>query len=98
VTLIDDGVGDTTTTGATEGVAPRGLQDAADRPAAGDAESTGRAGGMRVRKRNGTLEPVDVNKIVNAIARASEGLLGVDPMRVPARESSTSCRSGRRPV
>mgnify|MGYP000449934337 CR=1 FL=1 len=35
------------------------------------------AGGMRVRKRSGALEPVDVNKIVNAIARASEGLLGV---------------------
>ncbi|HAB57901.1 MAG TPA: hypothetical protein DCE75_07595, partial [Acidimicrobiaceae bacterium] len=29
---------------------------------------------MRVKKRNGSLEPVDLNKIVNAIARASEGL------------------------
>jgi ribonucleoside-diphosphate reductase alpha chain len=43
---------------------------------------------MRVRKRNGSLEPVDVNKIVNAIARASEGLLGVDPMRVATRTIS----------
>lgn len=43
---------------------------------------------MRVRKRNGTLEPVDVNKIVNAIARASEGLRGVDPMRVATRTIS----------
>ena len=40
---------------------------------------------MRVRKRNGALEPVDVNKIVNAVARATEGLLGVDPMIVSTR-------------
>ena len=40
---------------------------------------------MRVRKRNGTLESVDVNKIVNAVARATEGLLVVDPMIVPTR-------------
>ncbi len=44
--------------------------------------------GMRVRKRNGNLEPVDINRIVNAIARASEGLLGVDPMRVATRTIS----------
>ncbi len=40
---------------------------------------------MRVRKRNGALEPVDVNKIVNAVARATEGLYGVDPMIVSTR-------------
>ena len=40
---------------------------------------------MRVRKRNGSLEPVDVNKIVNAVARATEGLLGVDPLTVSTR-------------
>ena len=40
---------------------------------------------MRVRKRNGNLEPVDVNKIVNAVARAAEGLLGVDPLTVSTR-------------
>ena len=40
---------------------------------------------MRVRKRNGNLEPVDVNKIVNAVARDSEGLLGIDPMVVSTR-------------
>ena len=40
---------------------------------------------MRVKKRSGALEPVDVNKIVNAVARASEGLLGVDPMVVSTR-------------
>lgn len=43
---------------------------------------------MRVRKRNGTLESVDVNKIVNAVARATEGLHGVDPMIVSTRTIS----------
>ena len=40
---------------------------------------------MRVRKRNGNLEPVDVNKIVHAVARAAEGLLGIDPLTVSTR-------------
>ncbi len=44
--------------------------------------------GMRVRKRNGSLEPVDVNKIVNSIAKAAQGLRGVDPMRVATRTIS----------
>ncbi len=44
--------------------------------------------GMGVRKRNGDLEPVDVNKIVNAVASCSEGLRGVDPMRVATRTIS----------
>jgi ribonucleoside-diphosphate reductase alpha chain len=44
--------------------------------------------GMRVKKRNGTLEPIDVNKIVIAIARASEGLRGIDGMRVATRTIS----------
>ncbi len=50
--------------------------------------AAGPASGMQVRKRNGTLEPVDVNKIVNAVARQAEGLLGVDPMRVATRTIS----------
>ena len=40
---------------------------------------------MHVLKRNGSLEAVDVNKIVNAVARAAEGLLGVDPLTVSTR-------------
>ena len=44
--------------------------------------------GMHVRKRNGALEPVDLNKIVNAVARSSEGLLNVDAMRVATRTIS----------
>ena len=43
---------------------------------------------MKVRKRNGDLEAVDVNKIVNSVARCSEGLTGVDPMRVATRTIS----------
>ncbi len=44
--------------------------------------------GMRVKKRNGALEPVDLNKIVNAVARCAEGLLNVDSMRVAQRTIS----------
>ena len=43
---------------------------------------------MRVRKRSGSLEPVDVNKIVRAVARCAEGLSGVDPMRIATRTIS----------
>ena len=39
-------------------------------------------GGMQVRKRDGSREPVDVNKIVRAVARCCDGLHAVDPMRV----------------
>ena len=37
---------------------------------------------MRVRKRNGSLEPVTVDKIIRAVERCSVGLTSVDPMRV----------------
>jgi len=37
---------------------------------------------MRVTKRNGAREPVDVNKIVRAVTRSCDGLADVDPMRV----------------
>ncbi len=43
---------------------------------------------MRVRKRNGHLEPVDVNRIVRAVERAAEDLEGVDPLRVATRTIS----------
>ena len=56
------------------------LTTVADMPPAAAAPTT-----MQVRKRNGNLEPVDVNKIVNAVARAAEGLLGVDPLTVSTR-------------
>ncbi len=37
---------------------------------------------MRVKKRNGSLEPVTVDKIIRAIERSSVGLSSVDPMRI----------------
>jgi len=43
---------------------------------------------MQVRKRNGSLEPVDLNKIVHSIQRPSEGLPRVDAMRVATRTVS----------
>ncbi len=89
MTLIEQNVGNTKSertndeTGALQ--APT-LTDAAKSAPSETPPVTG--GGMRVMKRNGQLEPVDLNKIVNAIARASEGLLGVDPMRVATRTIS----------
>ncbi len=40
---------------------------------------------MRVRKRNGALEAVSVDKIIRAVQRSSVGLTNVDPMRVAIR-------------
>jgi len=40
---------------------------------------------MQVRKRNGSREPVDVNKIVKAVQRSSHGLSHIDPMRVASK-------------
>lgn len=40
---------------------------------------------MRVKKRDGQLEPVNVNKIVNVALACSSGLKEVDPMRVAAK-------------
>lgn len=43
---------------------------------------------MRVKKRNGALEPVDVNKIVRAVNRCGAGLAEIEPMRVATRTIS----------
>jgi ribonucleoside-diphosphate reductase alpha chain len=43
---------------------------------------------MRVRKRSGATEPVDVNKIVRAVARCADGLDDVDPLRVATKTIS----------
>ena len=43
---------------------------------------------MSVTKRNGSREPVDLNKIVRAVQRSCEGLHAVDPMRVATRTIS----------
>ncbi|NZA25091.1 ribonucleoside-diphosphate reductase subunit alpha [Luteimonas sp. SJ-92] len=43
---------------------------------------------MRVTKRNGSREAVDLNKIVRAVQRCCEGLHAIDPMRVATRTIS----------
>ncbi len=43
---------------------------------------------MQVRKRNGTTEPVDVNKIVRAVGRWADDLTDIDPMRVATKTIS----------
>jgi len=43
---------------------------------------------MQVKKRDGRLEPVDVNKIVRAVELCCEGLGNVDPMRIATRTIS----------
>ncbi len=53
-----------------------------------DTTSTSVAGAMQVRKRNGSLEPADVNKIVRAVSRCCDGLSGVDPLRVATKTIS----------
>lgn len=40
---------------------------------------------MRVRKRNGTLEPVNLDKIVRAVGRCCTGLTNVDAIRVATK-------------
>jgi ribonucleoside-diphosphate reductase alpha chain len=53
-----------------------------------DHPTTGRRTQMQVRKRNGDLEPVDVNKIVRAVERCVADLADVDPLRVATRTIS----------
>src|SRR5687767_10916845 len=43
---------------------------------------------MQVRKRNGNLEPVDINKIVRAITRCCAGLTSVDSLRIATKTIS----------
>lgn len=43
---------------------------------------------MRVKKRDGSLEPVDVTKIVERVTRNTQGLTQVDPLRVATKAIS----------
>lgn len=43
---------------------------------------------MRVKKRDGSLEPVDVTKIVERVTRCCQGLVQVDPLRVATKAIS----------
>ncbi|MDP6976121.1 MAG: ribonucleoside-diphosphate reductase subunit alpha [Acidimicrobiales bacterium] len=65
----------------------------AEEPATNGLDEAPAIGGsqMMVRKRNGDLEPVDVNKIVRAVERCAAGLAGVDPMKIATRTISGLC-------
>ena len=43
---------------------------------------------MRVRKRNGSADPVDVTKIVRAVKRCCIGLSDIEPLRIAAKTIS----------
>ena len=67
-----------------DGVAPsRGSEVESDAPSSALPQTS-----MRVRKRNGSTEPVDVNKIVRAVSRSCVGLGDVDAMRVATKTIS----------
>ncbi len=51
-------------------------------------DKTGTPKIMHVKKRNGNLVPVDVNKIVNVVIACSNGLSEVDPMRIATKAIS----------
>jgi ribonucleoside-diphosphate reductase alpha chain len=63
----------------------RGEQASSKSPV--QAEADGEIG-MRVEKRDGSFEPVDLNKIVRAVARSARGLERVDAMRVALKTIS----------
>src|SRR6476661_11119758 len=67
---------------------PSAVADQTPPSAVADQTPWGVESPMRVRKRNGGLEPIDLNKIVRAVGRAARGLEGVDPMRVATRTIS----------
>jgi ribonucleoside-diphosphate reductase alpha chain len=66
---------------------PREAQPRADGDAARRAQAVPETR-MRVKKRAGEYEPVDVNKIVRAVSLCCAGLAEVDPMRVAMRTIS----------
>ncbi len=51
-------------------------------------DETGTPKVMHVKKRNGNLVPVDVNKIINVVIACSNGLPEVDPMRIATKAIS----------
>lgn len=53
-----------------------------------NSNNTGSSHMMRVKKRDGTLEPVDVTKIVERVNRNAQGLQQIDPLRVATKAIS----------
>ncbi len=54
-------------------------------PAGTDANEDANATTMQVRKRDGSLESVDVNKIVRAVARSGSGLENIDVLKIATK-------------
>ncbi len=69
------------------------IEDQSNAPSGTAATLADGVSAMRVLKRSGALEPVDLNKIVRAIGRSAEGLSGVDPMRI-ATHTISGLRDG----
>lgn len=67
---------------------PDALPIVPDVPVADSTPPSSRRAQMQVRKRNGDLEPVDVNKIVRAVERCAIDLDDVDPLRVATKTIS----------
>lgn len=66
---------------------PPATSPLATSPPAGDEEAAPQTS-MRVHKRDGSYEPVDVNKIVRAVGRCCGGLAKVDALRVATKTIS----------
>ncbi|MEV4829833.1 ribonucleoside-diphosphate reductase subunit alpha [Micromonospora sp. NPDC049257] len=64
------------------------MTNVAERPPSEVDGAESRRPAMRVRKRDGDTEPVDVNRIVTAVARWATDLDEVDPLRVATRTIS----------
>ena len=64
------------------------ITDQAETGTTEDTISGSSATGMQVQKRDGSLQSVDVNKIVRAVERCATELAGVDPMRIATRTIS----------
>ena len=73
---------------ATPSSSPAPTASSAPARGSGSSSAATSAGGMKVRKRNGNLEPVDLNKIVRAVGRCADGLGSVDAMRLATRTIS----------
>ncbi|HEU4753486.1 MAG TPA: ATP cone domain-containing protein, partial [Armatimonadota bacterium] len=59
-----------------------------EREAARPSQETSVPTAMRIRKRNGALEPADLNKILRAVGRCCAGLERVDALRVATKTIS----------
>ena len=77
-----------TTNGTAPFVRPSVVPSTPSAPPDSSPESVYPQTSMRVTKRSGRTEPVDLNKIVRAVSRCASGLSDVDPMRIATKTIS----------